>query len=299
MIENKYCPFCKQNKSILNFGFDKSTKDGYRRICKDCNNLKARKYNETHSELIKAKKKQRREQNREIINLKAREYYKTHKEQINKSNKKYRISNKEKVAETKRQYKKRNWELWKIYHAEYYLQHKDELREKQRKYRMQNKESINEHQRCYRAANKNKINAYTRNRILSDKEFYILLKTRYILYYAVKFKKDSEALKNLIGCNLQTLRNHLEKTFKDGMSWDNYGKNGWVIDHVIPCACFDIADEEQKKSCFFYKNLQAIWAKTNSEKGDKLPDGTMGRRLKNNNTEKARFYLDKLIESFS
>jgi len=61
------------------------------------------------------------------------------------------------------------------------------------------------------------------------------------------------------------------------MSWDNYGTgyNGkgmeqWHIDHIIPCASFDLSKPSEQKKCFHYTNLQPLWAKDNLRKKDKL-----------------------------
>ncbi len=58
------------------------------------------------------------------------------------------------------------------------------------------------------------------------------------------------------------------------MSWENYGKgdNGrgmqeWHIDHIKPCASFDLSKPEQQKLCFNYTNLQPLWAEENMKKG--------------------------------
>ena len=61
---------------------------------------------------------------------------------------------------------------------------------------------------------------------------------------------------------------HLQKKFQEGMSWDNYGE--WHIDHIIPCASFDLTKESEQKKCFHYTNLQPLWAKDNIHKGCKL-----------------------------
>ena len=58
--------------------------------------------------------------------------------------------------------------------------------------------------------------------------------------------------------------------------WDVYGavmkrneygnrqsKNGWEIDHIKPCASFDLSDPKEQKHCFFYKNLQPLWGEDN------------------------------------
>lgn len=56
------------------------------------------------------------------------------------------------------------------------------------------------------------------------------------------------------------------------MSWNNYGKNGWEIDHIIPCSYFDLTKEENQRICFNYRNLQPLWASENNTKKAKVPD---------------------------
>jgi len=80
--------------------------------------------------------------------------------------------------------------------------------------------------------------------------------------------KKSKTSKNLLGCSLEVLKFHLECYFTKGMSWDNYGYYGWHIDHIKPCAAFDLTDPEQQKQCFHYTNLQPLWAEDNMKKSD-------------------------------
>jgi hypothetical protein len=72
----------------------------------------------------------------------------------------------------------------------------------------------------------------------------------------------------LIGCSIERLRQHLEAQFTEGMTWDNHGE--WHIDHIKPCASFDLANEAQQRECFNYTNLQPLWAKDNLSKGAKI-----------------------------
>ena len=58
-------------------------------------------------------------------------------------------------------------------------------------------------------------------------------------------------------------------SFKTGMTRENHGKV-WHIDHIIPCASFDLTDPDQQKKCFHYTNLQPLWAKENLIKGVKI-----------------------------
>lgn len=73
----------------------------------------------------------------------------------------------------------------------------------------------------------------------------------------------------LVGCAIPFLRGYLEAKFKVGMSWSNHGA-GWHIDHIKPCASFNLLDEKEQKKCFHYKNLQPLWAEENLSKGDKI-----------------------------
>jgi len=73
---------------------------------------------------------------------------------------------------------------------------------------------------------------------------------------------------DLVGCSSSHLKSHLEKQFKWGMSWDNYG--AWEIDHIRPCKSFDLTDVKQQMECFNYMNLQPLWAIENRKKGAKL-----------------------------
>lgn len=83
-------------------------------------------------------------------------------------------------------------------------------------------------------------------------------------------KKSPKSLKTyeLIGCSLHELREYISSLFKEGMTWDNYGD--WQIDHIAPCASFDLSDKHQQLVCFNYKNLQPLWKEENLEKRAKL-----------------------------
>ena len=73
----------------------------------------------------------------------------------------------------------------------------------------------------------------------------------------------------LAGCSLEDLMKHLESKFAEGMTWENYGIKGWHVDHIRPCASFDLEDPEEQKKCFHWSNLQPLWAVDNLKKSDK------------------------------
>jgi hypothetical protein len=90
------------------------------------------------------------------------------------------------------------------------------------------------------------------------------------LYLAIRNEqKTGSAIKDL-GCSINDLKIHLEKQFKDGMSWDNYGFRGWHFDHIKPLASFDLSKRDQLVETVNYKNLQPLWWKDNLSKGNKI-----------------------------
>lgn len=86
----------------------------------------------------------------------------------------------------------------------------------------------------------------------------------YDLLKRINCRKRNTTLQ-LVGCNRDQLAKYIEKQFKQGMSWNNYGE--WHIDHKKPCVAFDLRKEINRKKCFHYTNLQPLWAKDNLLKG--------------------------------
>lgn len=73
----------------------------------------------------------------------------------------------------------------------------------------------------------------------------------------------------LLGCGRAQLMSWMESKFLHGMNWNNYGK--WHVDHILPCASFDLTKPDQQKICFHYTNLQPLWEKDNLDKSDTMP----------------------------
>ncbi len=83
-------------------------------------------------------------------------------------------------------------------------------------------------------------------------EYCIMNKLRMRIIGAVKTQKTYKSYKTriLIGCTVQKIKQYLEDKFEKNMSWENYGKYGWHIDHIIPCSAFDLTNEEEQKKMF-------------------------------------------------
>ena len=87
------------------------------------------------------------------------------------------------------------------------------------------------------------------------------------LLHVLKGNPKKDTTINLVGCDIDFLRKHLESKFTKGMTWKNYGK--WHVDHIITCACFNLIREDEQRRCFNWRNLQPLWGEENLEKGDK------------------------------
>ena len=87
-----------------------------------------------------------------------------------------------------------------------------------------------------------------------------------VLIWYMKGNEKAYKTIELLGCSIPEFKEYLEKLFKDGMNWDNYGYYGWHVDHILPCAYFDLSDPKQQRLCFHYTNLQPLWSKDNYKK---------------------------------
>ena len=151
-----------------------------------------------------------------------------------------------------------------------------EVKERQRVYK--HRPEIKKRQRVYMRAYKRN---YVRDRLLTDPAFKLVRNLRTRVHLALKGTCKSARTLELLGCTVEELRAHLEAQFKPGMTWENQGYRGWHIDHIRPCASFDLTDLEQQKLCFHYTNLQPLWAEENIRKGAKFrlspqaPDATV------------------------
>ena len=125
----------------------------------------------------------------------------------------------------------------------------------------------NEQNKRWREKSKGYFNDYQKNRAKHDLDYRLRNSLRARVRAALKYQSVSKDLgtAKLIGCTIAELREHLEEQFIGGMTWDNYGD--WHIDHIKPCAAFDLSDPKQQKKCCHYSNLQPLWAKDNLRKG--------------------------------
>jgi len=156
---------------------------------------------------------------------------------------------------------------------EYALRNKDKIKEYQKEWRKKNQDSIMVYQGKYRSEHREKMREYLRkyqkDRLKRDVQFRLRYSLRVRIRIALHGKGKSKRSFDLIGCTIKELKQHIEKQFQTGMTWENWGRYGWHIDHIRPCARFDLSDPEQQRKCFHYSNLQPLWAEENQKKNCK------------------------------
>jgi hypothetical protein len=230
-METKVCTKCNVEKNICEFGKLKSSKDGYRYFCKKCRNSIEKTY---VGDNVSERKKKWRNSNKENI----KKHYQETKQTVLDYQKKYRQENLDKINERK-----------KIYYNI-------------------NKKEILDKNKTYRKNTKNIRNIYESNKKKNNTVYSLLcgMRSRICNY----LKKSNITKKNktfeIVGCTPQSLKEHLEKRFVDGMSWDN--RSEWHIDHIIPLS--SAKTEEELYNLCHYTNLQPLWAEDNLKKSNKI-----------------------------
>jgi hypothetical protein len=205
------------------------------------------------------------------MNKKARDGLRSDcKECRKKSTEQYRCRNEAKIKEQKRNYRNNNKVEIKKQQKNHYEANKEKIMKMHEVYRLNNKEEISKQRKKYKIINKDKINHYVSNKLKEDINFKLSKNIRNRMLIALKRNSKSDKTFNLLGCTIDQLKQHLESQFEEGMTWENHGLYGWHIDHIKPCASFDLSDSEQQRECFHYTNLQPLWAKDNLIKNGKM-----------------------------
>lgn len=294
----KTCVRCLVEQPIENYSIGRKNKGGRRPTCKNCIRLLYL----ADIDRIKAQSLSFREANREKLrertrayNAKNKDYGPLYRERTKEQTKQrttdYYTKNQAKLVEKSAIYRKENKQLVREYDRKYKLENKEALA----LYRLNTKEKYSEWHKAYYAKNKETINAKGRQWRLdnidrsrknmrervkrkrkNDNQFRLAccLRGRLRGYLSLKgLPKVGSAIRNL-GCDIQFLKEYLEKQFTKGMTWDNSGnkKGQWSLDHIMPLSAFDLTDKQHLALCCHYGNIRPMWAADNIRKGKKIPD---------------------------
>lgn len=246
MNHTKTCTTCQEEFPATTeyFNKHKDGKFGLMAKCKICHKIYNQNMYQKHQKKRVDEKRIYRETNRDKILVSSKKCYQKHRDK--------------RLEEKKLEFKLYPEKI-KQRRKEQYIKHREKRLASVKEYQAKNKEK----RRKYTAN-------YVINRYHNDPAFRIKMTLSRRIRGLIK--KNGTKTVEFVGCTIDYLKQYLESKFIEGMTWDNYGRNGWHIDHIIPCASFDLTKLEQQKTCFHYSNLQPLWEADNIRKSDKVPD---------------------------
>ena len=148
--------------------------------------------------------------------------------------------------------------------AVYRVENKEKLKIKKQKEYILNRDKYLLRAKEYASKNKNLRNTYLINYYNTNPEAKLIKNLRNRTNIFIK-KAGAQKVSNsskLLGCTGKEARQYIESQFTKGMTWGNYGLDGWSIDHIRPCSSFNIFDPAQQEACFHYTNLRPLWTTT-------------------------------------
>lgn len=241
---------------------------------------RSRKYREENPEKVKKSKKKSdkkyREKNKEKLHKKA-------KIRRLKNIEKYRLIDKNNQEKYKKKhpikYKKIHKLASKKYREKYPKKYKENKKKSDKKYSQseKGKKARKKANKKWSYNNKEKVNLKLkrwRKKVKNIPIYKIKNSVRSRIYKKLKrrlLNKNGSSTWDFLPYTVEELMAHLEKQFKSGMTWNNYGKNGWDIDHIRPDSSFNYTSvyDKEFQECWALSNLQTLWHEENLEKSNK------------------------------
>lgn len=292
MDNNKKCNICQQEKSLSLFG-KIPYKESYihRNICKTCRKEQQKEYKNKVKKLPKPPLKEK-----ECATCKKTLPF-NHFTKNNRQLSGLASS----CKECCKQYNIKRFENLQIVKAENKICPKCEINKKAEDFwtSSQTKDGLSRHCKiCIKTQlqkYKNTIRENNKKRRHQNSTHRIILNIRRRILLAIKGQFKATNTIKLLGCTGSECMDHLETLFWPGMTRENHGRDGWVIDHIKPIDAFDKTDPNWQYKAFHYTNLQPLWYKDNNKKLARL-DWTP-QESKYELPERLKAHLDKTPES--
>lgn len=142
----------------------------------------------------------------------------------------------------------------------------DNGKEKTKKWNEANKEKFIELKATYHKLNRDKINSKYMERYNNDPIFKLHSLTKRRISLCLHKNQTTD---KYIGCSSDELKEWLEFSFSDVMTYKNHGEI-WHIDHVIPINEFNLSNGDEQLTCFNWRNLMPFPSKKNLSKNKKI-----------------------------
>lgn len=260
----KTCSRCGETKSSTDFGRRPERPSGLRPKCQECQRALTAEYRERNP-------------------ARAAEYYLRKKSEdpdyFARNTARYRDRHPERVADENMRTKAArdaDREAYRALERERYVKSRDRIAARRARKRAENleharaKEAEKRRRNPEREREKSRIHCKKRRSSAKGK---LENSIRTGFYRGlVNGAKAGRKTFDLLGYSAEDLRVHLERQFQPGMSWDNYGKGGWEIDHRVPLSAhnYNTPDDYDFKRAWALKNLRPMWASDNRSKHARL-----------------------------
>lgn len=112
---------------------------------------------------------------------------------------------------------------------------------------------------------RDRFNAWFSQKKKSDPVFDFAARARRLVTGAFARKNMTKMGRTeaILGCSIPEFRAHIERQFRDGMTWDN--RSAWEIDHKLPMASAVTVEDILRLN--HYSNLRPLWREDNRRKG--------------------------------
>lgn len=245
---NRTCCVCKQSKDLAScFPRNRSKKLGRSYDCKECRRIDWRTRYQANTVFYLKKNREYRRNNPETVKKFKRAWEKANPEKMRAMLQRQRIKHRERINHAARRF----YHESRAARPEYYKQKDREKRVRLREWRAK----------------------YVRDRRANDVEFRLRGNLRALIKNSIKFSSGitgSARVTDLLGCSIGDFRIYFESLFEPGMTWQDFMEGRIHIDHIMPCAIFDLTKPEHQKRCNHFSNLQPMWASENIRKSNKL-----------------------------
>lgn len=252
----KTCSKCDEALAPSSFAIGRGLLDRYS-VCKECRSQVCKKRRLENLDEERAKARAKYALNPEYSRLHSAAWRKKNIDYCLRKEAEYRDRNRDLMREKDRARIARDPERHNHKSREYYASHPDRRIAATRKWQKNNPERVREYIRNLISTPQGKLNNSMRSGV-----------NRGLKVGAKAGRKTYD----LLGYTAEELREHLERQFLPGMSWDNYGRGGWSVDHIRPLSSFDYDSPEHPdfKECWSLTNLRPLWEKDNISKGAKI-----------------------------
>jgi hypothetical protein len=264
---NKNCKYCNKELLQKNKGI----------ICSTCVYRRRKEFKPEQYQKELEKKKLHRLKNKTEFAKRDAKYYKKNKDVLLAKGKIRWHKNKHTYKAKRKEWELNNTEHLKEYKKKWYQDNIARIKKNKEK-------RIDSHRKWHRNRHAERVKSDVHYRIVNN------IRKRVSSYLKTCVNKN-KAISSIYGldCTLEEFKTHIESKFQEGMTWANWSKNGWHLDHKIPISAFNLFDPEQAKIALHYTNLQPLWAADNIRKSDKLIYTLDKNKAENEQYDRSKF----------